>query len=233
MPLPSPQQIGELLTILGRQRGGATRRFGTFTAVKAHLKAVVEEAASNARTNGAGFVFETALGASGGIQIGNGAIPSPALLASPVSLPLFSVGAALGPWLAAVDIIRQAPRVFELYDLRNHARGAGGAHYRCSCGKCADTLQYMIDKKERKITVLALSPFLAGLPALAYGGWSVAKSFQRGRPKEMRSRQLVDSANGGCVSAAATIMMLCDNRFDDAIAIMLAEDGWLPLKHKW
>lgn len=72
---------------------------------------------------------------------------------------------------------------------------------------------------------------------------SLRKRGQPNRPKELHSRQLVNSARGRCIAAMTAIMLLCGDWPNDkppnkdllieAIAILLADDGWERLKSKW
>lgn len=152
------------------------------------------------------------------------------------------LGAALAPWIAAADIARQAGSIFELHDLKEQAvqRGATAGRYRCVCGNCFENITYVLDKKERNIGRIAIGVATVGVSALFTSAYSIGKSFQSGRPKEIHSKGLVASARGGCTVAIATIFLLAGNweflrggnagTMRRAIAIITSEDGWEALK---
>ncbi len=232
MPLPPPDQIEKLFGVLRLQSATGQATFGRFDVVNDTLTRIVRQLA----VAGAQSALQTGVSAAAGaaqvtLQVGS------------VSMALFPVGAALGPWLAAAAIVQKASGIFALHDLHSHASGKTAASYRCSCGKCAEGLQYIINKKENNVAIMAVSVFTAGLPLIADKINSIRKSFQSNRPKERYSRQFLASARGGCVSAVATIMLLCGDWPSDrppdrkllveSVAILLADDGWLRLKSKW
>ena len=160
-----------------------------------------------------------------------------------MSVALFPIGAAPGPWIGAARIAGKADGIFSLHDLKQYATATNGSYYPCSCGKCAEGLQYVIDKQEFKIAVAATSIFLAGTPFVATKLNSLRKKFESGRPKERYSRQFVMSAQGGCLNALAAIMLLCGkwpqnkavdpSQYIDPITCLLADNGWELLKSKW
>ncbi len=231
MPLPTPQQLDDLLKALIAEIAKGTT-FGPFSKVKSELKKLLKMGAI--------------VGVQSGLQTGVTTLVAHAGVASGLAVGMFAlapIGAALGPWLTAVAIVRQTDGIFALHDLRDFASGKRKGAYKCTCGKCAAGLQYVIDKKENNVVVLALTPFTAGLSAIVDRVNSVRKHFQKNRPKEQHTRQFVASAKGGCVSAMVAIMLLCgkwpaDKPADpevvlDAVAVLLADDGWEHLKAKW
>jgi hypothetical protein len=159
------------------------------------------------------------------------------------SIALFPLGAALGPWFGALAIGMRANGIFALHDLRSSASGRGDLAYSCSCGNCVKNLTYVIDRKETNAAILAIGIFTAGLAIVADRVYSMAKSFQKNRPKEQICKSLVDGARGGCICAIASIMMICgewkqNEKADtalaaEAIAIIWSSDGPLRLKSKW
>jgi hypothetical protein len=231
MPLPTPKQLDDLLKTLIAEIA-KNKTYGEFNKVKSELKKLLKMGAivgaQTALQSGVTFGAAQA-GVASGLALG--------------VVTLAPLGAALGPWLSALAIVRQADGIFALHDLRDFASGKRQGVYKCTCGKCATGLQYVIDKKENNVAILALAPFTAGLSAIVDRINSVRKSFQKNRPKEQHSRQFVASAKGGCVSAMVAIMLICgkwpsDKPADpdlvlDAIAIFLADDGWAHLKSKW
>jgi hypothetical protein len=231
MPLPTPKQLDDLLKTLIAEIA-KNKTYGEFNKVKSELKKLLKMGAivgaQTALQSGVTFGAAQA-GVASGLALG--------------VVTLAPLGAALGPWLSALAIVRQADGIFALHDLRDFASGKRQGVYKCTCGKCATGLQYVIDKKENNVAILALAPFTAGLSAIVDRINSVRKSFQKNRPKEQHSRQFVASAKGGCVSAMVAIMLICgkwpaDKPADpelvlDAIAILLADDGWAHLKSKW
>jgi hypothetical protein len=231
MPLPTPKQLDDLLKTLIAEIA-KNKTYGEFNKVKSELKKLLKMGAivgaQTALQSGVTFGAAQA-GVASGLALG--------------VVTLAPLGAALGPWLSALAIVRQADGIFALHDLRDFASGKRQGVYKCTCGNCATGLQYVIDKKENNVAILALAPFTAGLSAIVDRINSVRKSFQKNRPKEQHSRQFVASAKGGCVSAMVAIMLICgkwpaDKPADpdlvlDAIAILLADDGWAHLKSKW
>jgi hypothetical protein len=232
MALPPPDQIEKLFGVLRLHTATGTATFGKFDKVKSDLEKICKMALS--------------AGLQSGLQHGVTVLSGVAVQTVTVgaaSMAIFPIGAALGPWLAAAVIVRQANGIFALHDLKSHASGKGTAAYRCSCGACAKGLGYIVDKKENNVAILAVSVFTVGLPMIFDKINSVRKSFQSNRPKEIHSRQFVQSARGGCLSAMATILLLCGKWDNDkppdpklmieAVAILLADDGWARLKSKW
>ena len=188
-----------------------------------------------------------ATGVDKGLQIGTTALVAPGsgvtLGVGMASVTMFTVGAALAPWIGAATIAYQADGIFALIDLKNQSNPGGRGRYACSCRKCAEGLQYIIDKKETKVAIVAVSIFTAGVPALIAGMNSFRKKFQKGRPKEMYSKQFCESARGGCKTAIATIMMLSGTwpsdkppsleLMSETVCIIMANNGWERLKAHW
>jgi hypothetical protein len=230
MALPPPEKLDELNRICNQQVWTKRGSYGDFDAVKDWLKKYLTLATTAVVQAG----LQKGITAASGVAtftVGAGAL----------SVALFPLGAALGPWLAALSIGYKANGIFALYDLKEAANRRDG--YFCSCGQCAKGLGYVINKKENNTAILAVSVFTAGLPLIFDKINSVRKSFQSNRPKETFSRQFVTSAKGGCICAIASIMMLCgdwkhEEKPDkeltiEAIAIMVADNGWRKLKSKW
>jgi hypothetical protein len=232
MPLPTPDQLIELQRRLNLSGSGSAKKYGTVDKVQNALRNQLKEA----MIYGAGAtVRATVTHVSGAAAFSAGA--------AGVSVALFPIGAALGPWIGAARIAGKADGIFSLHDLKKYANGEKGSYYPCSCGKCAEGLQYVINKKEYKIAIAATSIFLAGIPFAATKVNSVRKRSQKGRPKERYSQQFVSSAQEGCLNALATIMLLCGkwpqnkavdpSQYIDPITCILAENGWQLLKSKW
>lgn len=232
MPLPTPDQLIELQRRLNLSGSGSAKKYGTVDKVQNALRNQLKEA----MIYGAGATVKaTVTHVSGAAAFSAGA--------AGVSVALFPIGAALGPWIGAARIAGKADGIFSLHDLKKYANGEKGSYYPCSCGKCAEGLQYVINKKEYKIAIAATSLFLAGIPFAATKINSFRKSFQKGRPKERYSQQFVSSAQEGCLNALATIMLLCGkwpqnkavdpSQYIDPITCILAENGWQLLKSKW
>lgn len=242
MPLPAPSEIEKLFTIIAVRKDAAAGTYGKFDKVHSDLKKILKMAltagAQSALQTGVTVGANAASVASTGAQIGG-----VALQVGSVSMALFPIGAALGPWLGAAVIYSKADGIFALHDLKDFASGRRRSEYGCSCRKCATALQYIIDKKENNIAIMAVSIFTAGIPLMIDKMNSLRKRGQPNRPKELHSRQLVDSARGQCIAAMTAIMLLCGDWPKDkppnkdllveVFAILLADDGWERLKSKW
>ncbi len=161
------------------------------------------------------------------------AAPTLSVSVGMASITLFPLGAALGPWLAAVAIASKAESIFGLHDMRTNAKGNGP--FRCTCGQCVKNLTYVIDRKENNTAVLAVGVFTAGLAIIADRLNSVRKSFQKGRQKDVICTSLVEGARGGCICAIASVVLIREEKepFVDAVAVIWASDGPLRLKSKW
>jgi hypothetical protein len=231
MALPPPEKLKELKEIFAKKykSGG---QYGDFDAAKDWLKKYATMAATAAVQTALQHGVTAAAGGAA-LTVGTGA----------AAMAVFPLGAALGPWLGALAIASKANGIFALHDLKASASNKGDLYYTCTCGRCAEGLAYVIDKKETKVAILAVSVFTVGLPLIVDRLNSVRKSFQSNRPKERYSRQFVESARGGCINAMAAIMMLCgewkqqeqpDKELAiEALAIMVADNGWRKLKAKW
>nr|WP_314075529.1 hypothetical protein [uncultured Roseococcus sp.] len=230
MPLPPPESINTLFGFLRPYSNSTT--FGPFNEVRDKLIKIAKMAGM--------------AGVQSGLQMGITSAVATAGVASGVSLAVTSfatIGSAIGPWLSAAAVYKKADGIFALHDLKDFASGRRKGIYTCSCGKCAAGLEYVINKKENNVVIIALAPFTGGLTAIVDRINSVRKSLQKNRPKEMHSRQFVESARDSCVSAMAAIMLLCgkwpddkppdENLLIEAVTILLADDGWAHLKSKW
>jgi len=234
MPLPPASEVADLLAICGRT---VKDQVGDFSKVQSDLKKILRSLALAAGQSG------LQAGASAAVAAAGGGASGVALQVGAVSMTMFPIGVALAPWFGAVAVYTKHDGIFALHDLHTFASGKGNSPYKCKCRKCATALQYIIEKKENNVAIMAGSIFLVGLPLLADKINSLRKSFQSGRPKEMHSRQLVESARGGCVAAMTAIMLLCGDWPKDeppnpdllieACAILIADDGWERLKSKW
>ncbi|MBM3548868.1 MAG: hypothetical protein FJX54_18145 [Alphaproteobacteria bacterium] len=215
-----------------KEKGPPSSKFESFSVTKAKLAKYAKQAATTALQQGLQTGLTVASGAATTtVSIGVGTIA------------IFPLGAALGPWLAALVISSKASGIFALHDLRDSAKGTGDTHYSCTCGKCVENLTYVIDKKEYQVGVLAVGVFTAGLAIIADRLNSVRKSFQKNRPKEKICQGFVAGSRGGCICAIASIMMIAggwkDNKEKDdelvveMTAITWSSDGHERLKSKW
>lgn len=228
MPLPTPEQLKQLQHHLKEPFSNPKVKidYGKVDRVKSALWAAAKQIGKTGTSSGAQNAVTMASG------VGHVTVAGTAF---------FPIGSALAPWIGAAMIAGQADGIYSLHDLRDMAKK--DSKYPCSCGKCAEGLQYVIDKKEIKIAIEAVSIFTAGVPALATGLNSMRKSFQSNRPKERYSKQFIESAESECLNAMAAIMLLCGkwsqnkaadvSQYIDPITCMVAEDGWRLLKSKW
>jgi hypothetical protein len=238
MPLPTPEQMQELSKLIVDQAKITLGKWYTFKGMAQSLERsrgdIASSAVSAAATSGVAAASGSgaALASATGVGVG---------LASVTLIPF---GAVLAPWIAAADIVRVAGDIFELHDLKEDAtKGASSKRYKCGCGKCAENIKYVVDKKERNVGRVAIGVATVGVSAIFTKAYSVYKSFQSGRPKELVSRGLVDSARGGCTVAIAAIFLMCGNWvfmrggnagiMRRAIAVITSEDGWNVLKSEW
>lgn len=237
MGLPSPQQLAELSGKIVEQGRLCHGTWGKFTSV---LKSLAMKLGPTAMQTGA-TQGASALGVSSGLQVvGIGA----------VGITLAPIGAALAPWIGAALVASQAGKIFDLYDLKDDALKGGNSPvlYSCRCGKCAKNIQYIIDKKERNVALVAVGVGTLGVSAIFKGFHSLGKkiySSAKGetRPKEQVSRALVDSARGGCTAAMGVVFLLSGSwsltgprdaeTMTTAVAIMTSSDGWEKLKSSW
>ncbi len=223
MALPTHDQLEELSHLIIEEGSRIRGKWYSFQSMKAYLNAgkgpVIQKMVTTAATKGAAAL---------GISTGSAIIP---------------FGMVLAPWIGAASIVIKSNGLFDLHDIRETLNKGEPNSYTCHCGKCAENIRYIIDKKERKTAVMAVSIFTAGLPALATSLNSIRKHFQKGRPKEMKSKELVESARGGCTAAMATVFLLSGEwsmrerpdveTMNTAVAILTAEDGWEELKSRW
>ena len=86
-------------------------------------------------------------GVSSGVVVGAGF----------ASMTLFLLGAALAPWLGALAIAQASTQIFALYNLKEAATKTGAGGYPCSCGKCVESIGYIINKKENNVAIAAVS----------------------------------------------------------------------------
>lgn len=237
MTLPTPVQMKALSELIVEHGKITKGKWYTYKGMLQSLERMKGEIASSALGSGAQSALTHASGVASGITVGAG-------VASVTFVPF---GAVLAPWIAAADIARQAGDIFELHDLKEQAAGRGQnskmTHYTCQCGKCFENIKYVVDKKERNVGRIAVGVFTIGVTVIATKAYSVYKSFQKGRPKEMTSKGLVNSARSGCTVAMAAIFLLAGNWqflrggnagiMRRATAIITSEDGWQVLKDEW
>jgi hypothetical protein len=198
---------------------------------------------------------QTAAGA--GISAGAGSAATAVTAATTVAtvggiaIGAVSFGAVLGPWIAVAEIARQSGTIFSLYDLKEAAVASGTpasssagskskVKYVCVCGGCAKAIQYIIDKKERNVGRMAIAPFTGGISVIVNTARSISKMFEKGRPKELNCKALINSSRAGCTVAIATIFLLAGNweflrggnagTMRRAISMITSEDGWETLR---
>lgn len=229
--LPAPEMLAQLIGKLDPHQEKLRTKGEKYKIV---LESLAKTALQSGVTSGlqAGL---TAGVAAAGIKTGL------AIGVAGVSIVIAPIGAALAPWFTAITIGRRVGRVNGFIDLRDEAKqhGAGSdpmKTYMCKCGKCSDNIGYIVEKEHSRVARKAVYCTIVGLIAFPFkAAHSVGKSFQSGRPKEMASRGLIESALGGCTVAMATICYLvgdCSNRENvtKAVAIVLASDGWEEVK---
>ena len=77
---------------------------------------------------------------------------------------------ALSPWLAAAKSVSVVKRQMQLYDLLP-VEQKGKNLYACSCHKCVEILEWVIDKREYKALKTGVAATVVGLPfVLGYSG---------------------------------------------------------------
>lgn len=237
MPLPPPEAIDKVVRVLRLARAENRELGASFDEVHALLWKFLRNVGTTAVQTAVTTGISAAVGTPT-VTITFGSVAGVGL-----AMAIMPIGQAIAPWLGAAVIASKAEGIWGFHDLLAHARQSGPMHYGCSCGHCAKALQYLIDKKEANVAIFAVSIFTAGIPLMIDKINSARKHFQADRPKERHARQFAASAREGCVSAMATILYSCGKWPKDkppdkkliieAIAIVLAEDGWLRLKHKW
>jgi hypothetical protein len=158
-----------------------------------------------------------------------------------------SFGVLVAPWIAVAEVARQSGTIFSLYDLKEAAvakdKTKSKVKYVCVCGKCAASIQYIIDKKERNVGRVAIGAFTFGVSAIINTGRSIAKMFDKGRPKELNCKHLIGAARTGCTVAIATIFLLAGNweflrggnagTMRRAVSMIASEDGWETLRESF
>lgn len=230
MPLPPPGHVKLLCAEIIKALVQKTV-FPEFKKAKSDLLKLARMAGTASVQSGLQTGLSSAVGAAGvSLQVGA------------VSIALFPIGAALGPWLGAAAIAMKASGIFALHDLKDNASGKVPGNYTCSCGKCAAGLQYLVDKKENNVAIMACSIFTVGIPLIADRLYSMYKRGKPGRPAEIHSKQFIASARGGCINAMTAILFISGDWKGDkpdpdvlceAVAIVLAPDGWQRLKSRW
>jgi len=238
MGLPTPDQMQALSTLLVEQGKVTKGKWYTYKGMKQSLDRasgkIASTAVGTAVKTGVGLASGTGTALAGATGVGTGIL----------AVTFIPFGAVLAPWIAAADIARVAGDIFELHDLKDDAgKGAGSTRYKCGCGKCAQNIKYVVDKKERNVGRVAIGVGTVGISAIFTSVYSIAKSFQGGRPKEMVSRGLVDASRAGCTAAIAAVFLMCgnweflrggnDGIMRRAIAVITSEDGWNVLKAEW
>lgn len=240
MGLPTPEELNELSGKVLEQGKLCRGHWEKFAGV---LKSLLAKVAPSAAQTGVSHGFAAA-GVSSGLQIGTtvGGVG--------IGVTMAPIGAVLAPWIGAAVVASQAGKIFSLYDIKTDAVRGGGAsvHYVCVCGHCARNIDYIIDKKERNVALVAVGVATLGVSAILKGFHSLGKKmksaiFSETRPKEKTCRELVDAARGGCTTAMATIFLLSGSwsfmgkrdaeTMATAVAIITSEDGWEKLRTLW
>jgi hypothetical protein len=170
-----------------------------------------------------------------------------------------NIGAALAPWFGAFEVGGLYAGVSVLYDIRDGSDGRITPNYTCTCHHCKEDITYIIDKKEGRVSNIALGVVTLGVYTAGKGIHSTVKSGMNGRPKEMHCRSLISSARTiKCPKALATIMFLvADNESESytfylsdedaavkinndkvliiqkTFAIVMSADGWKELRRKF
>lgn len=240
MGLPTPEELTKLSGMVIEQGKLSHGKWAKFSGVmKSILSKLGPDAAQSAVTEGV-----AALGTSSGFQVG---VQVAGVSAGTVFAP---IGVVLAPWIAAASIASQTGKIFGLRDLRNDAllRGRQRVNYTCHCGKCAQTIGYILDKKERNVALVAVGVATVGVSSILKRIHSIGKKVKSAikgeqRPKELTCRALIDSARGGCTTAMAAIFLLSGSwsmfgkrdaqTMAKAVAIMTSEDGWETLRSAW
>ncbi|MBX6373203.1 MAG: hypothetical protein IRZ13_03090 [Acetobacteraceae bacterium] len=237
MSLPTPAQLEELSGLIVEHGKLIKGKWYTFKGMLQTLERARGDIASKAVGSVAKSAVNSMASAAG--------VTTAGISTSAGFVAFVPVATVLAPWIAAADIVRQAGDIFELHQLKDHAlqSGRSGVRYYCICGKCFENIKYVVDKKERNVGRVAIGVATLGVSAVFTTINSIVKSFQSGRPKEMVSKGLVESARGGCTVAMAAIFLLSGNweflrggnagTMRRAIAIMTSEDGWQVLKSSW
>lgn len=237
MGLPSPEQLAELSGKIVEQGQLCHGVWGKFSSVMKSLMLKLGPMAAQTGVTQAA----SAAGVTSGLQV---------VAVGAASVTLAPIGAALAPWIGAAMIASQAGKIFDLYDLRDDAVKStkSPTRYGCGCGNCVKNIQYIIDKKERNVALVAVGVGTLGVSAIFKGFHSLGKKIYSAaksemRPKEKVSRDLVDSARGGCTAAMGVVFLLSGSwsltgprdaeTMATAVAIMTSSDGWEKLKSNW
>lgn len=228
MTLPTEEQLTELSGLIVKEGKRTHGKWYTFKGMKQVLDSSGGDLTVSVIAHGTEKAVS--LGAkAGGVATGVAFIP---------------FGLVLAPWIGAAKVVQKSGTIFDLYDvLESYKKGSVGS-YKCNCGNCEKNIQYVIDKKERNVARIAIGVGTIGVSSIFTTINSIGKSFQSGRPKEMTSTGLVDSArDNGCTTAMATIFLLSGRWYhmknadvktlNTAIAIITSEDGWKELKSRW
>ncbi|MEP9379111.1 hypothetical protein ABLE91_20530 [Aquabacter sp. CN5-332] len=166
-----------------------------------------------------------------------------------VGTTLAPMGAVFSAWISMATVAVQAGKVFDLYTLRDDARSHrhSATTYSCDCGRCADNIQYIIDKKERNVGIVAVSVATVGIVGLGKILHSVGKKLKskimgETRPKERVCREMVESGRNGCLAAMGAIFLLSGSwtqgyrdqkTMEAAVLTLTAKDGWDKFKDNW
>lgn len=237
MSLPRPDELQELSGLIIQQGKLCYGKWEQFQAVLASLMQKLGPAAAQAGATQA----VSALGVASGVTLA---------AVGPVGLTIAPIGAVLAPWIAAAVVASQASQIFSLHDLKDDAAKGGGSavSYGCRCGQCARNIQYVVDKKERNVGLVAIGVGTLGVSAIVKGLHSLGKklySAAKGeeRPKERVSKAIVELARAGCTAAMAVIFLLSGSWWQmgdrnartmaTAVATMTSEDGWAHFKGCW
>ncbi|MDP4023572.1 hypothetical protein Q8W71_13115 [Methylobacterium sp. NEAU 140] len=244
MGLPSPQQLDELSSKISAVKGQCN---GAWPKFKGVMKTLTEVGVPTALQSGVTGLASLG-GISSGLQVGASVnVLGTSVLAGTTIAP---IGAALAPWIGAATVAVQAGKIFDLYDLMEDAQkqGSSSVRYTCGCGTCAKNIQYVIDKKERNVAVVATSIFTFGAVGIgkkihSIGKWAYSKGVGEERPKEKVCKALIESGRNGCTAAMGTIFLLSGSwtfmgsrdrqTMAAAVATLVSEDGWEKLKGNW
>lgn len=215
----------------------APKTYTSFSSTLTTLKSIALAGSRAAVESGIQAGVTMSSGVSSGVVVGAGF----------ASMTLFPLGAALAPWLGALAIAQASTQIFALYNLKEAATKTGAGGYPCTCGKCVESIGYIINKKENNVAIAAVSIFTVGLALAADRINSIRKSFQKNRPKEQMCRNLINGARGGCICAIGAIILLCGDWPEkvekqqalilETTAIIWSDDkesgGLVRLKTKW
>lgn len=253
MSLPTPDQIASMYKTLGKFVPEEKSKAKDFKAVHEHLKKQFEiavEGLHEAAEEVGNFMLDQA--AEKAFEATTMAAKGPALHAGGMAIvgvsmiALAPLSAALSPWIKAYKISSMAEGIFKLHDLAEHARKYrhfSSKTYHCTCGHCADNIKYILDKSEWRVIHMALSVATVGLwygIKKAHSGVKALQNMNKASKKDRVSYDLVTSARGGCSAAVAAIFLRVAEETKNkakvaahAIAILIADDGWLEFEELW